>query len=105
MWYESYCPFEGPTDEGRRVNLLVELKEDEDFEDLWRRVRDCDDRIDEFYEHSVREELTREIGELSEEQIKERVGDMFEPDYAIFADGRIYHMEYINDCRWIESEE
>lgn len=100
MWYKALCPFEGPTDEGQNVDILVELTEDEDFDDLWRRIREYSEYIDDFYEHSVQEELTREVGELADDEVQELVEDMFEPDYAVFADGRVYYMQYIDDGRW-----
>jgi len=104
MWYRVICPFEGADGEGSNTELYIEW--DEEFDDLevWDHLLEHKQKIDDFYEHSIDEETVRKLEGVDEAEIKERVGDMFNPDYALFQDGRVYRMKYIGDCRWVDSE-
>lgn len=104
MWYQVICPFEGASGEGSNMDLYIEWSGEFDMTEVWEHVLEHQEKIDDFYEHSIDEKTVREVGDVSEDEIEELVGDMFNPDYALFEDGRVYYMKYIGDCRWVSDE-
>lgn len=104
MWYITTCMYEGPGADRHpnSVDFYVEAKDYEGFEEIRRRVREVSPK--EFFEHSVREELTREADVQSAEEVKEEVDAMFPPDVAIFEDGRVYRQVYIEEGRFVEDK-
>lgn len=102
MWYLVFCPFQGPTDEGSKVELYIELDGDFDGEKSWDLIQQNKNKIERFNQHSLDTEVVKEVGDLSSKEVQELVWDIFNPDYALFNDGRVYTMKYVNECMWVE---
>ena len=102
MWYRIICPFEGPSAEGRQFQMYVEWDEDVDEIELWDHFLEHKEKIRAFKEHSIDTELMQEVGDVSENAIKAFVSDFLKPDFALFRDGRVYEMQYANECRWVK---
>lgn len=102
MWYQVICPFEGASGDGTSMDLYIEWDGEFDMVEVWDQLLEHQDKIDDFYEHSIDDETIQEVGEVSDSEIKEKVSDMFNPDYALFQDGTVYHMKYINECQVID---
>lgn len=97
-----FCPFEGPSAEGSRFTIYVEWDGEIDEVELWDHLLEHKEKIRAFGEHSIDTDVYQELGEVSPEEVMELVQDPFNPDYALFRDGRVYEMEYIGECRWVE---
>lgn len=95
-WSVVRCQYEGGG-YGEPVEILVETDE---HREAYRLIRDNESKIDRFYEHSVQEDHMYPVDHPSfsyqdmetEEDVKEVLSDPFNPDYAIFSDGRVAEM-------------
>lgn len=103
MWYKLICPFEGPTDEGTSLDLYVEWDENLEEIELWNHILSNEEKIQDFYEHSIDEELTVPLTDTENEEIKKNVReDMAKPNYALFRNGEVYKMDVIGKGKWIK---
>lgn len=102
MWYKVICSFEGARDDGQQFDLYFEWNEEIDEHLLWNHLLENQSKIDEFVEHSIATETIQEVGDISDEQVKELVADIWKPDYALFRDGRVYELAYVDECRWAD---
>jgi len=101
MWYQILCPFEGASGEGRQEEIYIELESDFNSQEAWDLVLEYEDKISVFWQHSIDEEAYIKIGDVSDEEIKTLVSDVYNPNFALFNDGRVFKMEYINECEWV----
>lgn len=104
MWYQAICPFEGARDTGEAFRLYFEWNDEIDEHLLWNHLLENQQKIDAFVEHSMDTETIQKVGEVSEEQIQGLVADLWKPDYALFQDGRVYKMKYVDECCWVETD-
>ena len=99
-WYIVKCNYEG-AGSGENIKILVEST---DTDEIRRMVRSNKDKIDEFTEHSVPEDSMWSVEHESfdytinsEEDVREILTGLFDPNYAIFKDGSILWRKYYNE--------
>lgn len=96
-WSIVRCPYEG-AGSGITVEIFVET---EDYDKAYDLIRDNEDKIDEFIEHSIQDERMYPLSHPSfdynintKSDIEELLNDIFAPDYAIFENGDVLKLKY-----------
>lgn len=96
-WSVVYCQYEG-AGYGPQVKILVET---ESIETARRLIRENKPNIKDFTQHSVQDEYMWDASHPSfdydietDSDVEDILLDLFEPNYAVFEDGRVFWMKH-----------
>jgi hypothetical protein len=106
-WSIIKCQYEGA---GLGQNIDIRIESD-DIDDAYDLIMENKHNIKEYTEHSVQDEYMYPVDHPSfdyeinsEEDVKEILNDMFNPNYALFEDGTMFWMKYHNELIEINSK-